>query len=92
MFQVTKILKRGWWNNTLAIVAAASTFHEEKRLRFCKLHVARVEVWRIDVREGETFKVTLPRSVPARVGDRLDLASVMQRPGLRQRWRMTQRF
>jgi hypothetical protein len=63
MFRVMEVLKVGWWNSVVIVTAEASMRHQEKRMRFSGLHVARIETWQFAVEKGEQFKLIIPRSV-----------------------------
>ena len=91
MFSIVEIGKRGWWNTSVVVRADEEIMQEEKRLRNSG-RIVRVETWRIGIGQGETFRIHLPSSVGAKLGDKLSLEAIKNDRALRSKWKKIQSF
>lgn len=92
MFSIIEIFKRGWWNTSVIVSADEEIILEEKRLRYSGLRVARVETWRLRIEPGDTFRIHLPTSVGAKLGDKLSVETIKTDLALQTRWNKVQCF
>ncbi|HEX8533174.1 MAG TPA: hypothetical protein VF662_03325 [Allosphingosinicella sp.] len=92
MFEVVAVGRPGWFNVTVTLRAVAKMSHEERRLRHHHLKISIVETWRIEIEQGESFQIRLPKEVSPKPGDRLQLAAVLNEAPLRRKWRKVSSF
>ncbi len=92
MFIVERVGEPGWLNTPVTVAATETVSIQEQRLHPDNLHVVRVEDWRLEIKKGDRFEISLPKDTCPAVGDTLELTVIMRDKPIKSRWKKLSTF